>query len=153
MAFAEEPVDFGQQYAILNLDWMSLLINAVEETPEGKSMIASCAKWNDAVHSKSNRPLTIFTTLTLNRGQPELEANKPFARLIAPFGSFEDGSPEVKIDSRFTMDEKDLVLRKTRWSATTGSNLEQILKAQGIQTVVIVSETLSILNWSWKAVS
>lgn len=139
MAFTQEPVDFGQHYAILNLDWICFLINAIEETPEGKSMIASCSKWNDAVHSKTNRPLTIFTTLAFNRGQPELEANKPFSRLIAPFGSFEDRSPGVKIDPRFTVDKKDVVLRKTRWSATTGSNLEQILRAQGIDTVVIVS--------------
>ncbi|KAJ5092546.1 cysteine hydrolase family protein [Penicillium alfredii] len=143
MGSTQEPVNFGQHYAILNLDWICLLINAIEETPEGKSMIASCSIWNDAVHSKSKRPLTIFTTLAFNRGQLELEANKPFARLIAPFGSFEDGSPGVKIDSRFMVDEKDVVLRKTRWSATTGNNLEQILKAQGIDTVVISGLSLS----------
>lgn len=139
MASAKESVDFGQHYAILNLDWMAILINAVEETPEGKSMIASCSKWNNAVHSKSSRPLTVFTTLAFNRGQPEPDANSPFASLIAPFGSFEDGSPEAQIDSRFTVDKKDVVLRKTRWSATIGNNLEQILKAQGIDTVIIVS--------------
>ncbi|OBT67286.1 hypothetical protein VE03_02623 [Pseudogymnoascus sp. 23342-1-I1] len=143
MAPAKELVDFGQHYAVLNLDWMSLLINAIEETPEGKSMIASCSKWNDAVHSKSNRPLTVFTSLAFNRGQPELEVNKPFARLIAPFGSFEDGSPGVNIYPHFTVDEKDVVLRKTRWSATTGNNLKQILKAQRIDTVVISGLSLS----------
>lgn len=139
MATVQEAVNFGERYAVLNLDWISILMNAIESTPEGKSMIASCAKWNDAVHSKRNRPLTVFTTLTFRRGQPELEANKPFARLISSFPSFEHGSPGVDIDPRFTVDEKDVVLWKTRWSATTGNNLEQILKAQGIDTVIIVS--------------
>lgn len=89
--------------------------------------------------SKSDRPLTVFTTLTFNRGQPESEANKLFARLIATFGSLEDRSPGVKVDFRFLIDKKDVVLQKTRWSATTGTNLEPILRAQGIDTVVIAS--------------
>lgn len=132
--------NFGPNYAILNLDWMSVLINAVEETAEGKKLVANLSRWNDAVHQKGNRPLTIFTTLAFARGQPEVEANKPFSRLIAPFGSFEDGSPNTAIDPRFEIDDGDVVLRKTRWSATTGSNLEQILKARGIDTVVIVCD-------------
>lgn len=144
MASAQGPVDFEQHYAVLNLDWIGLLISAIESTPEGKSMISSCAKWNDAVHSKTNRPLTLFTTLTFNRGRPELEANKPFARLISSFCSFEDGTPGIEIDPRFTVDEKDVVLWKTRWSATTGNNLDQILKAQGIDTVIIVSGPFSL---------
>jgi nicotinamidase-related amidase len=138
-------VSFGQNFAILNLDWMPLLINAVEETTEGKTLINNYIQWNDAVHHKVRRPLTIFTTLAFNRGQPELESNTPFAKLIAPFGSCEDGSPNVGIDSRFTLDEKDTVLRKTRWAATTGNNLEQILRAQHIDTVVIVCEIRSFL--------
>ena len=80
----------------------------------------------------------IFSTLAFGPGQPEVETNKPFARLIAPFGEFQIGSPEVQIDPRFLVDEQDLVLQKTRWAATTGSSLEQILKAQNIDTVVIV---------------
>lgn len=138
MAAPEPSEDFGKNYAILNLDWMTLLINAVHDTPKGKVMIASCSKWNNAVHQKMHRPLTIFTTLAFNRGQPELEHNKPFSRLIAPFGSFEEGSSAASIDPRFTVDSSDILLRKTRWCATTGNNLEQILKAQGIDTVIIV---------------
>ncbi|OKO95643.1 hypothetical protein PENSUB_11155 [Penicillium subrubescens] len=33
---SDSTVSFGQIYAILNLDWMPLLINAVAETTEGK---------------------------------------------------------------------------------------------------------------------
>lgn len=133
-------VSFGQNFAILNLDWMPLLINAIAEATEGKTLIDNYIRWNDAMHQKIRRPLTIFTSLTLNRGQPELERNKPFAKLIAPFGSCEEGSPNVGIDSRFALDEKDIVLQKTRWSATTSNNLEQILRAQHIDTVATVRE-------------
>lgn len=138
MDSAKQPANFGKHFAVLNLDWMSILINAVQDTDEGSEMIKSCSKWNDAVHGQNPRPLTIFSTLAFSPGQPEVETNKPFAQLIAPFGDFQVGSPEVQIDSRFLVDEQDLILQKTRWSATTGSSLEQILKAQGIDTVVIV---------------
>ncbi|KAF4818653.1 hypothetical protein CGCTS75_v011858 [Colletotrichum tropicale] len=39
--------------------------------------------------------------------------------------------------------EKDIVLHKTRWYAGAGNALEQILKAQGINTVVVSGITLS----------
>jgi nicotinamidase-related amidase len=137
-----DSLSFGEHYAILNIDWMSVLIHAVEETPEGKALVSSLTRWNIAIHRKTNRPLTIFTTLAFSRGQPEVEINKPFSRLIASFGSFEDGSPNTNIDPRFVVDNNDILLRKTRWSVTTGSNLEQILKAQGIDTVIIVGDKL-----------
>jgi nicotinamidase-related amidase len=91
------------------------------------------------VHQKTDQPLTVFTTLAFGPGLPEVEREKPFARLIAPYGEYKAGNPETQIDSRFTVDEKDLVIPKTRWCATTGNALEQILRAQNIDTVVIVS--------------
>ncbi|KAJ5095825.1 cysteine hydrolase family protein [Penicillium alfredii] len=132
--------NFGPLYAILHLDWGSALIGAVQETPEEQALITNYTRWNNAVHQKIPRPVTIFTTLAFSQGQPEVKTNTPFANLIAPFGAFETGTPEVQIDSRFTLDEKDLVFPKKRWSATTGNALEHTLKSQKINTVVIVSD-------------
>jgi len=84
--------------------------------------------------------LTVFTTLAFSPGQPEVEREKPFAKFIAQFGEFKAGNPETQIYSRFALDEQDVILTKTRWCATTGNALEQILKAQNIDTVVIVSQ-------------
>jgi nicotinamidase-related amidase len=139
------PFSFGSNYAILNLDWMTILINAVKDTSEGQIMIANCTKWNDAVHFKTPRPLTVFSTLSLSPNQYEVARNSPFSRLIAPFGEFRNGSAEVQICDIFKTDEKDLILQKTRWSATTGSALEQVLKAQNIKTVVIVRIPYNVL--------
>lgn len=138
MTSSGNRVNFGKNYAVLNLDWMALLLNAIGESTQGQSLIANYSRWNDAVHQKNDRPLTVFTTLQFNRGRPDLQRNAPFTKLIEPFGTFETGTPGVQIDPRFTVDETDIVLRKTRWSATTGNNLEQILKARGIDTVIIV---------------
>ncbi|KAB8259930.1 Isochorismatase-like protein [Aspergillus pseudonomiae] len=113
------------------------------DTPEGQAFISSCFRWNDAVHQKTPRRLTIFTTLSFERGRPEVQDNTPFARVMAPFGTFEHNSPHAKIASQFHTDENDIILHKTRWSAIMGNSLEQILKAQRIDTVVISGLTLS----------
>lgn len=133
--------NFGQRHAILNLDWMTILLSAVESTPEGQDLIKNLTRWNEAIHQKSPRTLTVFTTLAFSPGKPEIEREKPFAKFIAPFGDFKAGSPETQIDSRFALDGQDVLLNKTRWCATTGNSLEQILKAQNIDTVVTVSLT------------
>lgn len=133
------PQGFGKDFAVLNLDFMSILMEAVEKTPSGQQFISSCVKWNNAVHQQATRPLTIFTTLYFStREQHELDKSSPFADSIKTFGTFEKGSHDVRIDSRFQMDEQDIELQKTRWHAGTGNGLHQILRAQNIDTVVLV---------------
>ncbi|KAL0942089.1 cysteine hydrolase family protein [Colletotrichum truncatum] len=135
---------FGRCYAILNLDLMSILIDNVKGTPEGESFISNCVKWNEAVHQRDPRPLTIFTTLYFaNAAQPELNPYSPFAKILKGVDTFEKGSAAVQIDERFRLDEKDIVLQKTRWYAGSGNSLEQILRAQNIDTVIISGVTLS----------
>ena len=131
---------------VLNLDCITVLIDAAKDTPEGQAFISSCFRWNDAVHQKTPRRLTIFTTLSFERGRPEVQDNTPFARVMAPFGTFEHNSPHAKIASQFHTDENDIILHKTRWSAIMGNSLEQILKAQRIDTVVIVGSILPVVD-------
>ncbi|KAL7621469.1 hypothetical protein AAE478_008792 [Parahypoxylon ruwenzoriense] len=137
---AESISNFGQEYAVLNLDIMSLLIDNIKDTAEGQEFISSFSRWNDALHQKDPRPLTVFTSLFFSHpSQHELANDKPFANLVKAFGTFEKGSSGVQISPHFTIDEKDVVLQKTRWYAGSGNSLEQILKAQNIDTVIIVS--------------
>ncbi|KAF5857348.1 hypothetical protein ETB97_005927 [Aspergillus alliaceus] len=94
---------FGDHHAILNLDRISVLIGAVKDTTEGQALVSNYSQWNDAVHQKPPRLLTIFSTLSFASDQPQVQDNTPFARLIAPFGTFENGSPEVQIDRLSTL--------------------------------------------------
>ncbi|KAE8557336.1 hypothetical protein TMatcc_004788 [Talaromyces marneffei ATCC 18224] len=114
MSTPNSSLSFGSNYAILNLDWTTILINAVKDTPEGPAMITNCIKWNDAVHLKTPRPLTVFSTLSFSPNQREVAPDSPFARLITPFGEFRKGSSEAQICDAFKVDEKDLILQKTR---------------------------------------
>ncbi len=136
---AEGHLNFGQHYAVLNLDWISLLLDSIKDTSVGQEFITNCVRWNNAVHQKDPRPLTIFTSLFFsNPSQPELGKGSPFSRLLQGYGTFETGSSGVQIDSNFMVDEKDIILQKTRWYAGAGNSLEQILRAQNINTVIIV---------------
>jgi len=151
-------LSFGQRYAVLNVDWMAILIDAVKDAPEGEAFISSCSRWNDAVHKKNPRPLTLFTSLFFsNPSQPELAKHDkaPFARLLQSHGgTFENESAGVQIHSRFAVDDEDIVLQKTRWYAGAGNALEQILKARDIDTIIIVSDQviryvilLTVMSW------
>ncbi|GME23459.1 hypothetical protein GTA08_BOTSDO13253 [Neofusicoccum parvum] len=140
---AEGASGFGKNYCVLNLDLMTILIEAVKDTTEGQKLVSSCSRWNDAVHKKYPRPLTIFTSLFFDPTEPELEKDAPFTKLIEGFGPFAAGSPGVQIASDFTVDEKDVILQKIRWYVGAGNNLEQILKAQNIDTVIISGLSLS----------
>lgn len=145
----QSAVDFGNNYAVLNLDLMTILIDMIQETPEGQTFTTNCIRWNDAVHEKMPRPLTIFTSLFFDPGQKELARGAPFTKLVEGFGSFIAGSSEVQVAPGFKMDDDDIFLQKTRWYAGAGNQLEQILKAQNIDTVIIVCGTLiSWLNMS-----
>ncbi|KAF5525743.1 hypothetical protein CGCA056_v003914 [Colletotrichum aenigma] len=135
---------FGKRFAILNLDLMAIMFDSIKKTDEGKLFISNCVRWNEAVHQHRPRPLTIFTTLCFSDdSQPELARPSPFANLIDGFGDFLKGSPAVQIDKSLKLDEKGIVLHKTRWYAGAGNGLEQILKAQNISTIVISGITLS----------
>ncbi|KAI8302102.1 hypothetical protein K4K59_000618 [Colletotrichum sp. SAR11_240] len=120
------------------------MFDNIKKTDEGKLFISNCVRWNEAVHQHHPRPLTIFTALCFsNSSQSELARPSPFADLIDGFGDFVKDSPEVQIDKSLELDEEDIVLHKTRWYAGAGNALEQILKAQHVNTIVISGITLS----------
>ncbi|KAL6236622.1 hypothetical protein BDW75DRAFT_206511 [Aspergillus navahoensis] len=78
--------------------------------------------------------------LSFNPGQPEVQADWPFAKLVAPYGKFRTGSPESKSINGSQIGRIDIVLQKTRWYATAWNTLEQILRARGIKSVAVVFE-------------
>jgi len=101
---AEGCLTFGKNYAVLNLDLMTTLVDGVKNTTEGQRFVSNFSRWNDAVHKKYPRPLTIFTSLSFNFGEPELTSGAPFTKLLKNFGSFITGSPEVQIVSDFMVE-------------------------------------------------
>ncbi|KAJ6000008.1 hypothetical protein N7481_000417 [Penicillium waksmanii] len=140
---APETPNFGQRYVILNLDWMALLLGAVETTPEGQALIQRTTLKG---MTPSTKIISSFDHLHNTRFYPWPTGSgrwKAFCEAYYSVWRIKTGTPETKIDKRFIVDENDVILAKTRWSATSGSAPKQILKAQNIDTVIISGLSLS----------
>jgi hypothetical protein len=143
----QDAASFGQQYAVLNLDFMSILTKGLRDTPEEVLFIDNCTRWLNAVHAKTPEPLVIFTTLFFsNETHPELARKSPFARLITGLGPLDRNQDAVLIDPELGPKGGDIVLQKTRLYAGSGNSLEQILKARNVKVVILVSGS-SLLSY------
>jgi nicotinamidase-related amidase len=79
----------------------------------------------------------IYVTVAFRAGHPEVsERNKSFAA-IAGTGRFADGDPGRAIHPAVTPASGDLIVTKRRVSAFTGSDLEVVLRAGGIDSLVL----------------
>jgi nicotinamidase-related amidase len=79
----------------------------------------------------------IYVTIAFRAGHPEVsERNKSFAA-IAGTGRFADDDPGRAIHPAVAPTTGDLVVTKRRVSAFTGSDLEVVLRAGGIENLVL----------------
>jgi nicotinamidase-related amidase len=134
----DKQFDFGQHYAVLNLDLINAIVGGVAETAAGKAFISNTADWIDAVHSQDPVPLQIFTRIYFsNSHKPEVGQDAPFYNVGGALGTA--ASPETELYPAFTVNKKagDVVLQKTRYYAGAGNALEQILSTQNIDTVIL----------------
>ncbi|KAL5342046.1 cysteine hydrolase family protein [Aspergillus crustosus] len=123
-------LSFGQNYAVLNLDLISALVASVSETEEGQKWINSTATWINAVHHQSPPPLCIYTRIyCTNSKAPEVTPDVPFYQAVAALGNV--------YDAFAPLEDYDVVLRKSRYYAGDGKSLEEILRTQKIDTVII----------------
>ena len=79
----------------------------------------------------------IYVTIAFRAGHPEVsERNKGFAA-IAGTGRFADGDPGQAIHPAVAPASGDLIVTKRRVSAFTGGDLEVLLRAGGIDSLVL----------------
>lgn len=145
---ATTKFNFGSNYAVLNLDLINGLVAAVNTTSQGQTWISSVATWIDAVHAHPSHPLQIFTRIYFQPGHPEVGATSPFRVAAAALindtetvGTASQLYPAFQANPLGYVNgtSKDVVLQKTRYDATYATQLVEILIAQKIDTVIIVS--------------
>lgn len=146
-------LSFGRHYAVLNLDLINFLVEPLANTSGGAAFISNTAKWIDAVHAQNPAPLSIFTRIYFtNSHKPEIGPGVPFAAVGGTAGTAND--TETMLYPAFHVDEAagDAVLQKTRYYAGAGNGLEEILRAQKIDTVVLSGIRTSgvILNTAYR---
>lgn len=131
-------LSFGNHYAVLNLDLINGLVAPLASTPAGSSFISSTTTWINAVHAQNPPPLSIFTRIYFsNARKPEVKPGSGFAGVSAALGTANETATQIY--PAFGVDEAagDVVLQKTRYYAGTGNALEEILRAQSIDTVIL----------------
>lgn len=149
-------LDFGSHYAVLNLDLINGIVGTLPSTPEGKQWIHNVARWIDTVHQQTPPPLSIFSRIYFsNARKPELgtaASPVPFAKVGGALGTASD--PLTQIYPAFHVDPAagDVVVVKTRYYAGFGNELEEILRAQKIDTVILSGIRTSgvILNTAYQ---
>lgn len=137
---SNETLSFGRHYAVLNLDYISAIAGGVANTTAGDRFLSNTAHWIDAVHAQDPPPLSIYTRIYFSAvTQPEIGPNAPFAAVGGALGTASDPLTELvpTVGSRVNESLNDVVLPKTRYYAGAGNSLEQILRTQEIDTVVL----------------
>jgi nicotinamidase-related amidase len=121
-----------QNTALLVMDMQSAILGMF---PDATALIANVAKAIANAHAI--KIPVIYITVGFRAGTPEISmSNKGFA---ASKERFANVSPEefMKIDPALAPQSGDITVAKRRVSAFTGSDLEVILRAQGIQHIVL----------------
>lgn len=136
---ANSTFSFGKHYAVLNLDMINGLVASVAGTPQGESWINSVTTWINAVHAQTPTPISIFTRIYFsNTHRPELGLGVPFSAAVAGLGNATSSSPQSQLYPAFVpLPDYDVVVQKTRYEATIGNTILEILYSNQIDTVIL----------------
>ncbi|RMY56030.1 hypothetical protein D0865_03847 [Hortaea werneckii] len=128
---------FDGRSALLNLDLINAFVEPVAMRHEGRDRISNVKCWIEALHDLES-PLILFTRPYFSSAwQPEPGPDSPFRRLADKIGTAEDVKTRIYPSFHIKPEAGDVVLQKTGYSAGTSISLEQILRAQSIDTVVL----------------
>jgi nicotinamidase-related amidase len=80
----------------------------------------------------------IYVRVAFRAGYPDVSsANRSIAAIAASNADFTDTNPETQLHEAFKLEPGDLTVLKRRVSAFTGSDLEVVLRARGITSLVL----------------
>jgi nicotinamidase-related amidase len=108
----------------------------VERYPEAGPLLERLGKVIDAARA-AEIPV-IYVTVRFREGYPEVSPNnRTFSAAAQRGGSFSETSAATEIHPNVAPREGEIVVTKRRVSAFTGSDLDVVLRAQGIETLVL----------------
>lgn len=121
-----------QDTALLVMDMQTAVIRNLIDYSELTNKIAQAISFARSI----NMPV-IFVTIQFRFGMPEVSPNNKLFSASKQRSTNMDMSEIMKIDSSLGVMNDDIVITKRRVSAFTGSDLEVILRAKGIQHLVL----------------
>ena len=114
---------------------MDMQAGILSRLPEKSGFVAKVAEAIKA--ARKNNIRVIFVRLGFQKNMPEINAaNKSFGPLKKNLNSA-DLESFMQIDPDLGLEENDIIVNKKRISAFSGSDLEIILRSQGISHLVL----------------
>jgi nicotinamidase-related amidase len=119
--------------ALLIMDYQSAIVDMFPSANEGA--LAQAAKALEGARKAGLR--VIHVVIGFREGFPEVSPNNKSFHTLRSSGRFAQGSPGVQIHPSLAPKPGDLFVTKHRVSAFSGSDLEMLLRASGIDTLVL----------------
>jgi nicotinamidase-related amidase len=121
--------------ALLVMDFQNAAFDMVVPAGEKEALLARTAKLVDA--ARKARVRVVYVVVGFRAGYPEVSPrNHGFAR-IREVGRCVEGSADVHVHAALAPQPDDVVVTKRRVSAFAGTDLDVILRANGIDTLVL----------------
>lgn len=126
----------SQQHGRSALLVMDVQRGIVANIPDADAFLGRLADVIDAARS-AGLPV-IYVTVRFREGFPEVSPrNKSFSTIAGRGRGFAESSSNTEIHPAIAPRPDEVVVTKRRVSAFTGSDLEVVLRAQGIETLVL----------------
>ena len=125
--------------ALLVMDMQSAILDMVGDKKE--ALLAQTSKLLDAARKASVR--VIYVVVGFRPGYPEVSARNASFGPIRESGRFAAGSAGTEIHPALAPRADEVVVTKHRVSAFAGTDLEMILRANGIETLVLAGISTS----------
>lgn len=125
--------------AVLVMDYQRLLVSGY--VPESETTLA---RVSDVLDRSRKAGLPVFyITVGFREGYPEVNDNNKIFTGVRDGGRFQLGDEGTQVPTEIAPYATDVVVIKHRVSAFVGTDLEVLLKARGIDTLVLFGITTS----------
>jgi len=96
-----------------------------------------------AARDGSDNPLVVYVVVGFRPGFPEVSPNNKAFASIRDSGRFAPGDPSTRIHDRLSPRDRDVVVTKHRFGPFQGTDLEMVLRANRIDTLVLLGLSTS----------
>lgn len=126
-----------EKTALLIIDMSNAFVSPQSPlvAPDGLSLVPRLNRLIDSCRAKGI-PI-IFTTQVFRRNDSDIGMHTIFRPEVKIDGILIDGYPGVEIYAEMHRKEDDILIKKCRFSAFVGTELDMILRSQGIDTLII----------------
>jgi len=150
---AERPIPIlerinSKRTALLVIDMQRAFLDkgAAIEVPDGRSIIPNINKIASALREKGGVVIFFRYLVNENVGMLKYFEGKSYLGKDreSPMKALRPGHPQFELFPELNVKDGDLIMDKTRYSAVLGSNIVDVLKAKGIESVIVTGVTTDV---------